>query len=146
VFPASLPSVKAPLVPFKQEAGWTKKLNSVALVRERTIPTGRPPLVGEVSANFWGIEDVAWSAQRIPTVVNLVFLDRSRYFFLPSSSEVVLTRLSGPCSRPTASHKICKRRESNPGPGRYVEDNLLPLLDRLARSTVTIPTEPSQLQ
>jgi hypothetical protein len=28
--------------------------NSVALVRERTIPTERPPLVGEVSANFCG--------------------------------------------------------------------------------------------
>jgi hypothetical protein len=27
---------------------------SVALVRERTIPTERPPLVGEVSANFCG--------------------------------------------------------------------------------------------
>jgi hypothetical protein len=26
--------------------------NSVALVRERTIPTERPPLVGEVIANF----------------------------------------------------------------------------------------------
>ena len=32
---------------------WHKlKLNSVALVRERTIPTERPPPVGEVSANF----------------------------------------------------------------------------------------------
>jgi hypothetical protein len=41
----------------------------VALARERTIPTERPP-------------GVAWSAQRIPTVVNLGFLDRSRYFFL----------------------------------------------------------------
>jgi hypothetical protein len=30
------------------------KLNSVALVRKRTIPTERPPLVGEVSANFYG--------------------------------------------------------------------------------------------
>ena len=30
------------------------KLNSVALVRERTIPTERPPAVGEVSANFCG--------------------------------------------------------------------------------------------
>ena len=29
-------------------------LNSVALVRERTIPTERPPPVGEVSANFCG--------------------------------------------------------------------------------------------
>jgi hypothetical protein len=31
-----------------------KKLNSVALVRKRTIPTERPPLVGEVSANLCG--------------------------------------------------------------------------------------------
>jgi len=30
------------------------KHNSVALVRERTIPTERPPPVGEVSANFCG--------------------------------------------------------------------------------------------
>jgi hypothetical protein len=28
--------------------------NSVALVRERTIPTERPPLVGEISVNFCG--------------------------------------------------------------------------------------------
>jgi hypothetical protein len=55
----------------------TKKQNSVALVRELTIPTERPPLVGEVSANFLRIEGVAWSAQRIPTVVNLGFLDQN---------------------------------------------------------------------
>jgi hypothetical protein len=30
------------------------KLNSVAWVRELTIPTERPPLAGEVSANFCG--------------------------------------------------------------------------------------------
>jgi hypothetical protein len=30
------------------------KLNSMALVRELTIPTERPPPVGEVSANFCG--------------------------------------------------------------------------------------------
>jgi hypothetical protein len=30
------------------------KLNSVALVREQTILTERPPPVGEVSANFCG--------------------------------------------------------------------------------------------
>jgi hypothetical protein len=30
------------------------KTNSVALVQERTIPTERPPLIGEVSANFCG--------------------------------------------------------------------------------------------
>jgi hypothetical protein len=32
----------------------TKKLNSVALVRKRTIPNERPPLVDEVSDNFCG--------------------------------------------------------------------------------------------
>jgi hypothetical protein len=32
----------------------TKNLNSLPLVRERTIPTERPPLVGEVSAELWG--------------------------------------------------------------------------------------------
>ena len=32
------------------------KKNSVALVRTRTIPTERPPPVGEVSANFLRIE------------------------------------------------------------------------------------------
>jgi hypothetical protein len=31
-----------------------KKLNSMVRVRERTIPTERPPLVGEVIANFCG--------------------------------------------------------------------------------------------
>jgi hypothetical protein len=32
----------------------TKKLNSMVWVRERTIPTERPLLVGEVIANFCG--------------------------------------------------------------------------------------------
>jgi hypothetical protein len=32
----------------------TNKKNSVACVRERTIPTERPPIVGDVSANFCG--------------------------------------------------------------------------------------------
>ena len=37
------------------------KLNSVALVRERTIPTERPPPVGEVSANFpWSSGQSFW--------------------------------------------------------------------------------------
>jgi hypothetical protein len=34
---------------------------SVALVREQTIPTERPPLVGEVNANLCGQKGVAWS-------------------------------------------------------------------------------------
>jgi len=36
----------------KLDATKLTKLNSVALVRERTIPTEQPPPVGEVSANF----------------------------------------------------------------------------------------------
>jgi hypothetical protein len=57
------------------------KLNSVASVRKRTISNERPPLVGEVSVKLLRIESVAWSAEQIPTAVNLGFLDRSRYFF-----------------------------------------------------------------
>jgi hypothetical protein len=52
-----------------------ENLTPVALVRERTIPTERPPLVREVVPNL-RIEGVTWSAQRIPTVDNLCFLDR----------------------------------------------------------------------
>ena len=62
---------------------WDKtKLNSVALVRERTIPTERPPPVGEVSANFFflRIEGCHVVSATDPTAVNLCFLDRSRYF------------------------------------------------------------------
>jgi hypothetical protein len=59
-----------------------KKLNSMALVRKRTIPTERPPLVGEVSAKLLRVEGAKWSAQRIPTAVNLRFLDWIRYFFI----------------------------------------------------------------
>ena len=42
---------------FQKKVGYLqaskKKKNSVALVHERTIPTERPPPVGEVSANFF---------------------------------------------------------------------------------------------
>src|SRR5215510_191291 len=79
--------------------------NFVALVRERNIPTERPPPVGEVSANFCGKRGVTWSAQRNPTAVNICFLDRSRYFFYSSSSSIDLTRLNGPRSRPTTTQK-----------------------------------------
>jgi hypothetical protein len=51
--------------------------NSVALVRERTIPTERPSLVGEVSANFRGYRGVAWLVRPIPCGRNLGFLDQT---------------------------------------------------------------------
>jgi hypothetical protein len=50
------------------------------LVRKRIMPTKQPLLVDEVSANFCGLRDVAWPAQRILTAFNLSFLDRSRHF------------------------------------------------------------------
>jgi hypothetical protein len=51
-----------------------QKIDSVALVLERIIPTERPSLVGEYNANFLRIEGVAWSAQRIPMAVFSIFL------------------------------------------------------------------------
>src|SRR5215472_1891076 len=77
----------------------------MAVVRKRTIPTERPPPVGEVSANFCGQRGVTWSAQRVPTAVNLCFLDLEPLLFYSSSSSIDLMRLSGPCSRPTATQK-----------------------------------------
>jgi hypothetical protein len=56
-----------------------KQTNSMVWVRERTIPTERPPLVGEVIANF------ADKGCHLVSVTDpygriLDFLDRSRYF------------------------------------------------------------------
>jgi hypothetical protein len=45
----------------------------MALVRERTIPTELPLLVGEISANFLRIEGCRVSARRIPTAIISVF-------------------------------------------------------------------------
>jgi hypothetical protein len=53
--------------------------NSVTLVRERTIPTERPPPVCEASAIFCGCRGVVRLSD--PYCRNLDFLDRSRYFF-----------------------------------------------------------------
>jgi hypothetical protein len=48
------------------------------VVCKRNIATDGPPLVSQLL----GVKSVAWSAQRIPTVVNLDFLDQSRNFSL----------------------------------------------------------------
>ena len=50
----NIPNYKPDIIVRDNEEGTKLKLNSVALVRERTIPTERPPPVGEVSANFCG--------------------------------------------------------------------------------------------
>jgi hypothetical protein len=46
----------------------------------RTIPTERPPLVGEVSANFSGYRVSLGQRNESTTVINFGFLDRSRYY------------------------------------------------------------------
>jgi hypothetical protein len=49
-------------------------------VRERTIPTERPPLVGEVIANFFA--DRGCNVVSVTDLYGRIldFLDRSRYF------------------------------------------------------------------
>jgi hypothetical protein len=58
----------------------TKKLNSVASVRERTIPTERPPLVGTKECHVVSMTD--------PYGRILGFLDRRRYFFIQAAPQL----------------------------------------------------------
>jgi hypothetical protein len=63
------------------------KLNTLASVRQRTIPTERPPLVGEVRANVYdrGCHLVSMTD---PYGHILGFIDRSRYFFFQVAPRV----------------------------------------------------------
>jgi hypothetical protein len=80
-------------------------INSVAWVRERTLPTEKLPVVGEVNANFY--EKRVPSGQRDGYLQPFSRLSRPEpTLFRSRSSSVVLTRLSGPRSRPTMSQKI----------------------------------------
>jgi hypothetical protein len=57
----------------------TNKQTPWPLVRKRTIPTERPPLVGEIQCQILRIEGLSRDQRGgSPTVVNLSFLDRSR--------------------------------------------------------------------
>jgi hypothetical protein len=49
------------------------ELNSVAVVRKRTIPTDRPPLVGEVSANLCGQRVLRDQRNELPRPLISVF-------------------------------------------------------------------------
>jgi hypothetical protein len=82
------------------------KLNSMVWVRERTIPTERPPFVGEVIANFWG-KRVPHGQRDGSLGPYSRFSRQEQLLSLPSSSAVVglLTRPSGPRSRPTNFQK-----------------------------------------
>jgi hypothetical protein len=74
------------------------------LVRERTIPTERPPLVNDILVPTFVDRGVS-RGQRggCPTAVNLSFLDRSLYFFFQVAPHLFSQGLSGPRSRPTAT-------------------------------------------
>jgi hypothetical protein len=83
----------------------SSKTNVVALDREPITPAERPPLVGRVSANFCG-EGCSVVSATDPHGGNLGFSRPEPLILLPSSSSIVLTRLSGPRSRPTAPEKM----------------------------------------
>jgi hypothetical protein len=53
----------------------------VAWVRERTISTERPLLVGEVNVNFLRIGGATWSAWRIPTAVFSISRQEALLFY-----------------------------------------------------------------
>jgi hypothetical protein len=81
--------------------------NSLALVREITIPTERPSLVGEVSAN----EGVSRGQCGGSVRPYSRFYRPEPLLFLSSGSSIVLKRLSESRSRPSTSQKIWYCRE-----------------------------------
>jgi hypothetical protein len=58
-----------------------KQTYSVAWVRERTMPTERPQLIGEVNSNFFAVRGSSVVSTTDPYGFIFGFLDRSRYFF-----------------------------------------------------------------
>jgi hypothetical protein len=59
----------------------------MTLVSKQTIPTKRPPLIGEVSAVL-RIGGVVWSAQWTPMAMNLGILNQSHYFSIQVGSQL----------------------------------------------------------
>jgi hypothetical protein len=80
-----------------------QKTCSLVLVRERTIPTELPPLVGEVSGNFLRTDCVAWAAQRFSTAVFSAFKAGAANFYI---KYLLSCTYEAECSRPTTSQKI----------------------------------------
>jgi hypothetical protein len=80
------------------------KLNSAVWVRERTIPTERPPVVGEVSAKF---ADRGCHVVRVtdPYGRILDFLDRSRYLFFQAAPQLYSRGWVDPVSDPPLLRK-----------------------------------------
>jgi hypothetical protein len=95
--------------------GIKTQLNSVAWVRQWTIPTKRQPLVGEVSAKFCGWRGVAWSAWRSLTGAISDFLDRCRYFFFQVAPQLKLWGWGAPFQTHYVSGNLVSPR-IEPGP------------------------------
>jgi hypothetical protein len=100
----------------------TTKKPSVVLVRKRTTPTERLPHFGEVSAKFCGQRVSRGQRSGSPRLYSR-FSSPEPLLFLPSSSSIVLTRLSGPRSRPTTSQKKMVTPGIKPGISGYVARN-----------------------
>jgi hypothetical protein len=106
-----LPLIKQSMIRKKRSTSIHHKKNSMASVCERTIPTERPPLVGEVNANLCANTSVSRGHRNgFPRPYSRISRPQP-LFFLPSSSSVVLKRLSGSHSRPTTFQKMYFRRE-----------------------------------
>jgi hypothetical protein len=87
-------------------------LLNMASALERTTPTERPPLVGEVSANFCGYRVPRGQREGSLRPYSRLYKPKP-LTFLSSSFSIVLTRMIGPCSTLNTSHKMWYRRESN---------------------------------
>jgi hypothetical protein len=88
------------LVHAEHEKNTMLKKNSMVCVLERTIPTERPPLVGEVSANFCG-ERVPHGQDDGALRPYSRFSRQEPLLFYQVAPQLSSTRLSGPRSRPT---------------------------------------------
>jgi hypothetical protein len=106
------------------------------LVRKRTIRTEYRTSSANFSVNICWYSGVAWSARRFRTVVNLCFLDRSRYFFFQAAphlstrgwedsvSDPILLRKSGSAVNRTRDLWICSHEfwplDHRGGPGLLI--------------------------
>jgi hypothetical protein len=90
------------------------KINSVASVRKRTIPTERPPLVSEVSASFFADRGCQEVSVTNPYGSILGFLDGSRYYFFQVAPQLYSRGWVDPV--PELLFFSCSARESNPRP------------------------------
>jgi hypothetical protein len=96
-------------------------INSVALVSKRTISTERPPLVDEVSANFFADRGCRVVSTTDPHGRISVFWTRSRYFSVQVAPQLysrgcvnpvpdpLLLRKSGSAGNRTRVHWICSQ-------------------------------------